>query len=56
MWQIICMIIAVFLVVEGILGAVMNVVNAIHANEDPKWFGVILFLTVGLSYLIWFCN
>jgi hypothetical protein len=54
MWEVVCMIIAVFLVVLGIASTIIKLLdrNRLHVT---LWSEVIM-LTIGISYLIWYCN
>ena len=72
MWQLILMIIAVFLLVAGVLSVLKKLLNKAielrsHTTNDEKttivrklnrvnFWSECFMIAVGLSYLIWYCN
>ena len=61
MWQTILMCIAVFDVVWGLALMLMKMVGAISnsinkTNFKYNIFMEIIMITIGISYLIWYCN
>ena len=56
MWQTIFLVIAVFLVVFGIIATVVDLTKAIVVNRSYNFFPQIIMITIGLSYIIWYCN
>lgn len=61
MWQTIVMIIAVFIVVWGLALMLMKMVSAIASiinktSYKCNIFIEIIMITIGISYLIWYCQ
>ena len=54
MWQMICMVIAVFLIVASIASAIIKLLdrNKLYVTLWPQ----VIMLTIGISYLVWYCN
>lgn len=61
MWQTILMCIAVFMVVFGLVNFIMKMVGAIGniINKTSFKYNLnieIIMITIGISYLIWYCH
>ena len=63
MIQTIFLFIAVLLVVFGILGYVTNIVKIINnsfsiisGDAHSNFIGELILITIGLTYIIWYCN
>lgn len=56
MLQNVLMVIAVFLMVFGIISSISKIVEACLNKEDTKLWLDMIIISIGLSYLIWYCN
>ena len=57
MIEIIILFIAVFLFIYGIVCIIGNIRNGIYNNEKDKLLiKIIIITTIGLTYILWYCN
>ena len=56
MIEIIILFIAVFLFIYGITCIITNILNAIYNGEKTDLFIRIMIASVGLTYILWYCN
>lgn len=50
------MIVATFLVVFGICSFILRIVEALANKTNNSLWTEMFMITIGLSYLIWYCN
>lgn len=56
-WQILLMVLAVLFIVMSIYYTISRILDIIiNERESCAWWPAVMFLTIGISYLIWFCN
>lgn len=56
MLQIILMIIAVYAIIISTISSIIKLASAIKYGTTQKLIVEPIFMTIGISYLIWFCN
>ena len=56
MWQTILMCIAVFMVILGLVSFIIRLAKVIIEKNTTIFLGEVILLTIGISYLIWYCN
>ena len=50
------MVIAVLMLAIGIITAVCRIVESVNLKKNYSMVPQIIMITIGLSYLIWYCN
>lgn len=50
------MVLAVFLIVSDVVSLIIKFTKAIVYKRNDTVWAEIVWITIGLSYLIWFCN
>ena len=55
-WTIVLLVIAVWMLVHGIISTTLRIIEFVKIDREINLTANIIFITIGLSYILWWCN
>ena len=55
-WTIVLLVIAVWLLVRGLISAMIRIAEYLKTGREVTLTVNVIFIIIGLSYILWWCN